>query len=63
MSQRHWANRTYCTERVLARPERDVPMAEPHTNMAPAWSSTSAWHPARVVCASRTRAMFVCRVL
>eukprot|EP00966_Prymnesium_polylepis_P004988 114229-Prymnesium_polylepis.1 len=30
---------------------------------APAWCMTSAWDPARVVHASRTRAVFVCRVL
>eukprot|EP00966_Prymnesium_polylepis_P022919 527076-Prymnesium_polylepis.1 len=30
---------------------------------APAWCMTSAWDPAHVVRASRTHAMFVCRVL
>eukprot|EP00966_Prymnesium_polylepis_P016450 379355-Prymnesium_polylepis.1 len=38
-------------------------MTDPRAVPAPAWCKTSAWDPARVVRASRTRAMFVCRVL
>eukprot|EP00966_Prymnesium_polylepis_P268515 6203348-Prymnesium_polylepis.1 len=44
---------------LLVAREHTDPRAVPE----PAWCSTSAWDPVRVIRASRTRAMFVCRVL
>eukprot|EP00966_Prymnesium_polylepis_P233462 5399458-Prymnesium_polylepis.3 len=41
----------------------DPCMTDPRAVPAPAWSKTSAWDPVRVVRTSRTRAMFVSRVL
>eukprot|EP00966_Prymnesium_polylepis_P209132 4844782-Prymnesium_polylepis.1 len=38
-------------------------LTDPPAVPAPACCSTSAWDPARVIRAYRTRAMFVCRVL
>eukprot|EP00966_Prymnesium_polylepis_P119184 2754499-Prymnesium_polylepis.3 len=37
--------------------------ADPRAVLAPAWCMTSAWDPRSRRRASRTRAMFVCRVL